>query len=74
MSSGSDRLPQSELDDDLAYCPDCRANVYLHASQCPRCGNYITPTLSRKRNRRRIILAVIAIVTLAAFLSLVLFN
>ena len=67
-------MPQSELDDDLACCPDCGADVYLHANRCPRCGSYITPTLRRKGSGRGIILAVIAVVTLAAFLFLVLFN
>ncbi|MFH1732413.1 MAG: hypothetical protein ABIF82_12295 [Planctomycetota bacterium] len=67
-------MSQSELDDDLACCPDCGADVYLHASRCPRCGNCVTPTLNRKGSGRGIILAVIAVITLAVFLFLVLFN
>lgn len=57
---------------DAAYCPRCGAEVYLYANRCPQCGDYITPTLQRKG--RRIWLAIIAIITLAAFLYLMLFR
>ena len=64
-------MSNREHDDDGAYCPDCGAEVYLYADRCPECGNYITPTLQRRG--RRLFLAVIALLTLAAFLCLVLF-
>ncbi|MBN1589420.1 MAG: zinc-ribbon domain-containing protein [Pirellulales bacterium] len=49
--------PGDELDDDeypdppddedetpTASCPECGADVYEDAVQCPACGAYITPT------------------------------
>ena len=69
-------MSQSDCDDDIAYCPDCGAEVYLHADRCPACGNYITPTVRPKASQkgRAALLALIAIVTLAAFLYLMLFR
>ena len=57
---------------DVAYCPRCGAEVYLYANRCPRCGDYITPTLQRKG--ARLWIALVALVTLAAFLYLMVFR
>ena len=57
-------------DDDLAYCPKCGAEVYLYAERCPACGNYITPTLRRRGSG--VLLAAVALITLIAFLWLIL--
>ena len=61
-------------DDDLAYCPDCGAEVYLHANQCPHCGNYITPTLGGKGGGRSLLFAVIAVIALAALVYVTVFR
>lgn len=40
-----DEFPNDEWDDDSAEtapCPECGAEVYEDAVQCPVCGNYIT--------------------------------
>jgi predicted amidophosphoribosyltransferase len=57
-------------DDDLAWCPECGAEVYLDANRCPACERYITPTLRRRGSRLWI--AAVALVTLAAVLYLIL--
>ena len=47
-----DDLPDS--DDDLAEtipCPQCGAEVYEEAPQCPGCGHYITPDTSPWQGR-----------------------
>jgi predicted amidophosphoribosyltransferase len=38
-------------DDDLAWCPECGAEVHLYANRCPACDQYITPTLRRPWHR-----------------------
>jgi len=40
-----DEFPDDNYDDDLNEtipCPECRAEVYEDAEQCPHCGHYIT--------------------------------
>jgi len=63
-------MSNREHDDDTAYCPDCGAEVYLYADRCPKCGNYIMPTVRRESSQRgrAALLAAIAIITLIAFL------
>lgn len=47
---GDETDPDDEFldveDDDVAtaYCPQCRAEVYVDVEQCPYCHAYITPT------------------------------
>jgi hypothetical protein len=44
-SFDSDDPDQSGDDDDLSEtipCPQCGAEVYEDAEQCPRCGSYLT--------------------------------
>jgi predicted amidophosphoribosyltransferase len=67
-------LSKNMSDDDLAICPDCGAEVYLHANRCPHCGNTITPVLSRTRGGRGLLFAVIAVITLAALLAVALLR
>ena len=67
-------MEEDSSDDDLAYCPDCGAEVYVHANRCPHCGNYITPTLSRKGGGRGLLFAVIAVITLAALVYVTVFR
>ena len=39
-----DEYPDDHSDDstETVPCPECGAQVYEDAPQCPRCGNYIT--------------------------------
>lgn len=67
-------MSKNASDDDLALCPDCGAEVYLHANRCPHCGNYITPVLSRAGGGRGLLFAVIAVITLAALLAVALLR
>jgi len=61
-------MARDRYGDDTAYCPNCGAEVFLYANRCPACGDYITPTLRRKG--RGWVVALIALITLVAFLYL----
>lgn len=63
-------MTDSEYEHNLAYCPSCGAEVYLYAERCPECGDYISPTLRRKR--RRLWIPIVALIVLAAFFLLIL--
>ena len=61
---------------DEAYCPECGAEMWVEASVCPSCGTYVDGQVTGRRpgahslRRRWVIL--VTVVTLAAFLLLVL--
>lgn len=56
-----DELSDDEYPDDDAYeeddesltvrCPECGADVYEDAEQCPECGNYITASTNPWQGR-----------------------
>jgi predicted amidophosphoribosyltransferase len=69
MSSNGD-------EEETGFCPHCGAEVYLYADRCPVCGDYITPTSERAgvRRWRALVLAIIALITLVAFLFLIVLD
>lgn len=46
-SSWDPEAPFEDVEDEevaTAYCPECKAEVYVDVDQCPYCQAYITPT------------------------------
>jgi predicted nucleic acid-binding Zn ribbon protein len=58
----------SDDDDDLETqtepCPHCGADVYVHAQQCPVCGEYISTGRPRKTNQPRWIIITVLLILL----------
>ena len=61
---------------DTAYCPDCAAEVWDQAEICSSCGAYLHGDPSSRpkiaRDRRRLWVALVIIITVTAFLLLTL--
>jgi len=48
-----DEEPDDASDDDLLPCPECGAEIFDDAEQCPHCGWYVTPFRTRVDSRRQ---------------------
>ena len=62
--------PDDESDVELLPCPQCGADVYEEAQQCPSCGTYITHGTNLWQGRQWWWIALGLIGTLAVILAL----
>jgi hypothetical protein len=66
-----DEFPLDDESAELMVCPHCRSEIYEDSQRCPKCDNYITPSISPWNNKPfvwRLFMVTIVLVLVWVFL------
>jgi uncharacterized OB-fold protein len=69
-----DEAYQDEVDETLAECPKCGAEVYDDIEKCPHCGEWIDGLEYVGSSRKRLFVTIVALVLLSLLLGHWLFR